>query len=296
MLLIITGSIDGTSDRILKNLKQTAFRFNFDLYKEYEFELTPNYWRITNPTGHSISSETITGLCWWKAFNYTAHDEPFINDELKHIFRELSGWAIRRNLVKGNLPDFHNRFGKIGILEIAKQHFKIPDTLITWGFKSAPPINQAVAKSLSSGLTTSNKALFTTAIDTNRLDPRFPWFLQSKVDAIADTTVFICGSKLFCFDRDRSGLNGLDWRAEQNFSNYEEEWILKGLTEKEDSSIRRFCRDLAVAWGRIDLLRTRDGELVFLEYNANGQWVFLDYSNKYGLVDTVVEYLTKQNK
>ncbi len=35
----------------------------------------------------------------------------------------------------------------------------------------------------------------------------------------------------------------------------------------------------------------RGGELVFLEYNANGQWVFLDYQQKYGLLRSVVKYL-----
>jgi hypothetical protein len=30
---------------------------------------------------------------------------------------------------------------------------------------------------------------------------------------------------------------------------------------------------------------------VFLEFNANGQWVFLDYTNEIGLVKTVADYL-----
>ena len=33
------------------------------------------------------------------------------------------------------------------------------------------------------------------------------------------------------------------------------------------------------------------GELVFLELNATGQWVFLDIENKYGLLSHVVEWL-----
>ena len=31
--------------------------------------------------------------------------------------------------------------------------------------------------------------------------------------------------------------------------------------------------------------------LVFLEFNANGQWVFLDYTGEIGLVKTVANYL-----
>jgi hypothetical protein len=36
---------------------------------------------------------------------------------------------------------------------------------------------------------------------------------------------------------------------------------------------------------------TAAGEIKFLEFNANGQWVFLDFHEKYGLLDCVVEYL-----
>jgi hypothetical protein len=34
-----------------------------------------------------------------------------------------------------------------------------------------------------------------------------------------------------------------------------------------------------------------DGEMIFLEFNANGQWVFLYFSGEDGLVKTVSEYL-----
>jgi hypothetical protein len=30
---------------------------------------------------------------------------------------------------------------------------------------------------------------------------------------------------------------------------------------------------------------------IFLEFNANGQWVFLDYTGEIGLVKTVANYL-----
>ena len=34
-----------------------------------------------------------------------------------------------------------------------------------------------------------------------------------------------------------------------------------------------------------------DSNPIFLEFNANGQWIFLDYSNEDKLVDHVVNYL-----
>lgn len=173
-------------------------------------------------------------------------------------------------------PDFHNRHGKISILSIAENYFDIPETLVTWGFSLLPYSDVMVAKSLSSSFTSTNQVLFTSPVNPWQLDPDYPWYLQEKIEAIADTTVFVCGSNLFCFDRDRSNLQGVDWRAEQDFSGQSEEWILNDLSPKDEVGIRLFCRDLGIDWGRIDFLRTKENKLIFLEYNANGQWVFLD--------------------
>ena len=164
-------------------------------------------------------------------------------------------------MLKANPPDFHNRLGKIGILSVAKKYFAIPSTTITWGFTSPPPITNAVAKSLASGLTTTNKALFTTAVDTQRLDPKFPWYLQEKINASADTTILIVGKHKFCFDRDRSGLTGLDWRNEQDFTCIKEEWIPQELSQDQDAAVNAFCEEIGVSWGRLDLLRLEDGSL-----------------------------------
>ena len=55
-------------------------------------------------------------------------------------------------------------------------------------------------------------------------------------------------------------------------------------------SISDFNKALKIDWGRIDFMGSID-ELIFLEFNANGQWVFLDYSNEDGLINSVSEYL-----
>lgn len=39
------------------------------------------------------------------------------------------------------------------------------------------------------------------------------------------------------------------------------------------------------------MLDTETSELIFLEINATGQWVFLDIHNKYGLLDQVINWL-----
>lgn len=294
MLLILTGSIDGTSDLLLGRLGNQAFRFNFDLFNEYHLELSSSGWSISNPAGQSISSETVTGIFWWKVTSYRAAEDEFINEEIKYVFRELYNWGVNRGLAKGIPPDFHNRNGKISILAKAKPYFHIPETLVTWGFKSLSYTTKMVAKSLSSSFTSNNQALFTSPVNPKQLDPRYPWYLQEKIDATYDVTTFVCGKKIFGFKRDRSALKGLDWRLEQDFNRQSEEWLPLVHNDQETSAISDFCTDLGVDWGRIDFLEQVNGELIFLEYNANGQWGFLDYTHKYGLLDAVIDYLQEK--
>lgn len=294
MLLVLTGSGDGTADLIFGKLKTKAFRLNLDTFAEYDVSVQPNFWSIRNPTGLEINSNTATGAWWWKATNYFAHDEKYIAEEVKYIFREIYSWfKLNGKPIKGNSPDYHRYMGKISILAIAQNHFNCPNTWVGWGFKEMPGLakhGRVVAKSLTSGLVTEDKVMFTTEITGKKLAPQFPWYIQDLVESNADVTVFIVGHKLFAFERDRTKLKGLDWRAEQNFENPNDEWNFIELPSKAESSIFAFCKDLNVNWGRLDFMRHLN-DLVFLEYNANGQWVFLDYENKYGLVEAVCEYL-----
>jgi hypothetical protein len=295
MLLVLTSSIDGTANLLFEKLQNSGFRFNVDIFKEYDVELKPDFWSIENPAGLKITSETATGAFWWKVTNYEAHQDSFIDEEVKYVFREIYNWFLHRNLIKGQPPDYHKSNGKISILSVAKKYFNVPDTYVGWGFKqgSKKIDGGVVAKSLSSGLTATNRALFTTEVSQETLNPEYPWYLQTKLPADFDTTTFICGQKFFTFRRSRKNLKGLDWRNEQDFAS-DKEWDFRELSLKEKKLLEEFCKEMKIDWGRIDFMEL-DNELTFLEYNANGQWVFLDYRNEIGLVDEVVKYLTNKN-
>ena len=293
MLLLITGSKDGTSDLICKKLGHEVFRFNFDIFQDYRFQFTPDRWEIENPVGHKITSDSISSCFWWKAFNFPIENQDkFIVDEIKYTFRELYNWCRLRGLVKGNPFDFHNQLGKINLLGIAANYFEIPKSLIS--FKCAGvegfSIEPVVAKSLTSSLTDTMGSLLTTQVDKAKLHPDFPWFLQTMIKSDFDVTVFVCGDAIFAYKKDRKDLKGLDWRGEQRFDPDLKEWFKFNPTEDEASSIKSFCLAINVDWGRLDFM-TSGSKLVFLEFNANGQWLFLDYSGEDGLLDTVVNYL-----
>ena len=294
MLLVITGSHDGSAD-LLFSRGLNAFRLNFDLFSEYQFEISPLGWKITDPVGRTVSSETATRCWWWKTFNFGTDLDPYISEEVKYCFRELYSWFSTHGVIKGNSPDFHRHFGKMKILSIASEFFAIPETKACWGFPVGADLllaKDVVAKSLASGLITTTKALFTTEVDQHRLAPTFPWYLQEKITAEEDVTVFVCGNKIFPFARSRAGMKGLDCRNQGFQFGESDGWLPTNFSVKEIGATNSFNAALNIEWGRMDFLRS-NGELVFLEYNANGQWAFLDEQDEVGLVQHVFEYLSK---
>lgn len=296
MLLLLTGSKDGTSDRIVAMLEKNVFRLNFDLWKDYNIDFTPVGWRISNPAGHEITSETVSKAFFWKPFDYFITDDKLVSSEIKYIFRELYGWCVSRGMLKGTPFYYHQQLGKMNILSIAKQFFEIPKTLVTVGLSDIKQLEttSVVVKSLSSEVSNDDKVLMTTLVDTAQLDPGFPWYLQTKVESDWDITVFLCGDKLFPFRRSRKNLKGIDWRAEQSLDWRDpKSWFPFDLNADDTEKLLALSATLKVDYGRYDfMLCSETNNLVFLEYNANGQWTFLDVHNEYGLLDQVVHYLT----
>jgi hypothetical protein len=213
--------------------------------------------------------------------------------ERKYIFTELYNWFDDNGVIKGNSARYHDSFGKIRTLSKAKEYFKIPQTVYSYGLlgESLVPRNNRVTKSLSSSLTSDGMALFTTDVSGKNLSPEHPWFLQEKISSRFDVTCVLVGKKIFSFARDRANLRGLDWRAEQNFDVNVEEWTPLELSAGNTDRLLRLSVEIGVEWGRYDFMINESDELVFLEFNANGQFVFLDYWDKFGIMDAVISYL-----
>ena len=296
MLLLITGSFDGTADRLVLSYGDGVFRFNYDLWKDYNVNYSPTFWSIENPAGLKISSETATTTFWWKAFGYSLEDDRLIKEEVKYFLRDIYGWFATRGLAKGNSPYYHHYpFSKINILTYASKYFLIPKTLFSIGLNSHKdfPNKNLVAKSLSSEISEDKTVLLTNPISSiNKLDPSYPWFLQEEIKSEWDITVFLCGEKLFPFKRSRKELKGIDWRAEQDFEFTKQEWFPFKMTKKQVENLLDLASDLNVEFGRFDFMtQEKSNNLVFLELNASGQWVFLDIHNKYGLLDCFIDWL-----
>lgn len=293
MLLLITGSDNRTSDKIVSCIgKNNVFRLNYDLWPDYAISMSPDGWEIKNPTGLSISSNTVSRVFYWKAFDYPSSYDKLTSSEVKYIFREIYEWCVSRGLLRGNPFYFHQKIGKINILSVAQKYFPIPKTSVSIGLLDTDNAGDVVVKSLSSEVTDDFKGLMTTEVSVEDLDPNYPWFVQAKIYSSWDVTVFICGDCLFSFKLNRTGLKGVDWRAEQGQGDFGyKKWVHFTLEPADRQHILGLSKELHVNWGRYDFMLNLHDELVFLEFNANGQWGFLDPLNEHGLLEQVVKYL-----
>ena len=294
MLLLITNSEDATSDLLVDRLHKKIFRLNYDIFSDYTFDLSLDRWEIRSPSGHFINSENVRSVFWWKAFSSSInHEDPFIIEEMKYILREIYHWGRLRGITNGNPHDFHNSLGKFNLLKIASKYFMVPKTLITKGLSEIPIFDEmqtVVVKSLSSGQTASKKTLLSTKVEKKLLSPKYPWYLQEEIVSESDITIFICGRQRFFYAKNRNNLIGIDWRGEQSPDVFKKEWIRFQPSSSFESAVSEFCSEIKVNWGRLDLMGS-DSTQIFLEFNANGQWIFLDYSNEDKLVDHVVDYI-----
>jgi D-alanine-D-alanine ligase-like ATP-grasp enzyme len=50
-------------------------------------------------------------------------------------------------------------------------------------------------------------------------------------------------------------------------------------------------RRLGLTFGALDFVMTADGDLVFLEVNPNGQWLWLDDQLDFGISEAVAAWL-----
>lgn len=222
---------------------------------------------------------------------YQLSHDKYVKEELKVIAENLYSWFSRRGLIVGNPPYLEKYLGKLTQASIAKNYFKVPNQKICWGgleLSVEDPGKNWVVKSLSANLTDSGKALFTTEIKVNELDPKYPWYVQEKIESLSDITILCAGEKFFAFSRSRENLSGLDWRREQ-FTN-PITWVPFSLDVKTKDNLINMLKDMDIEWGRADFLQV-ENELIFLEINPNGQWVFLDSQNTIGLVSEVADYI-----
>lgn len=300
MLLILTNSLDGTVDLLLEGISSIpVFRFNIDLWRDYDIEISHDSFFIQDPTGRRVDEKTVQACYWRKPSFDDAVAIPaggsldgWIKSQWRYVTREV--WNICRNAGKARLvsPASEPCFGKVLQLRLAQKYFRVPKWFFVKSSSQKETSFPTVAKSLTMEFVENFKVFYTRRVDPTALDCAYPWFLQSEVDASHDLTVVYVAGRCFGFTLDRELFEGIDWRIDIN--RVEHPWEDYELGPDLTRNICAFMDEARLSYGRLDFL-LKDGEAWFLEVNPNGQYAWLDQSGRQGMMAAIIEELTTDN-
>lgn len=302
MHLLISAAQDVTADLICERLGNSVLRVNWERWNEYDLDITPSSFRISDGFGRRVTESTLGNIIWRKPVQ-AVDPHP---GEFYYCFHEFKAAirAIVEQVRKANprrLPIDPNRnatIDKFKQLQCASRYLSVPK----WLFTSSPAKHQFigdnwVVKSVTGEPIPNeagSKVIYTSSATPSLLSDGFPWFVQEKIEAAYDVTVVYVDGELFPFMLDRSLFPDLDWRRSIGQEKVDKGWVKFDLPSTVGHGLSSLMSDLGLRFGRIDLLASdvKGEEFWFLEVNPNGQWAWLDMAQDNGLFDTVVRFLT----
>lgn len=282
MILLFTSSWTGTADDLAYIFGQRNipfFRFNTDLYDQYQFLWQGEEFEIIDPLGRVCNSHDVSICVMYKCILWPPHMRQRF-DKVKdplyvtYILNELCGcvanWAMNRKLLRLWHPTEY-ACPKTRQMEIAKKYFSVPDFSIHWGFSL--PEKRVIAKQLIQRSLDDGSLPYADAVDRAVLDTAYPWLTQDIADGNRDATVLYVNGNVHCFQfaSERGELN--DWRITQGTER--NKWMPWNAGSNFDGKICAFMQELGLKFGRFDFI-IGGREPQFLEVNARGQFGWLD--------------------
>lgn len=295
MLLVLSHSEDLTTDLVLDHLPDLdVFRFNIDLWKEYEWQVDGHTFLLRDPTGRTCRDEETHAVYLRKLFFNPplidvpagGSEEAWTRGEVEEVWLGLRDLAMDSKRLALVHPSPFGRWNKMRQMRVARRFFRVPKWS-AFHSKTCPLDVPVVAKSFGQNQIGEGGVLMVREVQPENLSPDFPWFLQQSItEATHDVTVACVGDQFFAYELSRNSFEGQDCRFPTTMSGLS--WTPCSLSHEEISAIRGFMKATGLTFGRIDMLRDRDG-LWFLEINPNGQFAWLDPHGKNGLLVAVAD-------
>lgn len=289
-LLILTNSLDGSSDVLVDLGRKSGieiFRYNIDLFKDYELLCSKNEFKLSDPEGRTVDlREGSYKLLWRKPFlnllSSGPDDEiyPIVRGNISAVIRTIVEDARSRKLLSLVEPYAGERITKLKQLHDATDFFQVPEYLFSIQNDSFPH-RYAVTKALGESAALNQKILFTSKVIPAELERPFPWFLQTALFGGKDITAVYIDGKAWFYEclYNRTDEN-IDWRTEINTSNQSawQPWPM-GSSMELQIKLDKLMRIWGLRYGRLDFILDQNNVLWFLECNPNGQFGWLDDSN-----------------
>ena len=296
--LLVTSSMDVTSDIFVRCAQGEVFRFNSDIMEDYKLEISTRGFHIQDPIGRVIDLDHITAVYWRKPMGglskmqndtmTAAHEK----EQRKHVCFDIAGICRDSEIWMLVDPWADGANTRSRQLRTAADLFNIPHWQIFCGVQFAnqsPPA--VVVKPLISVPFFDGSVLPVSQITSgNTLSAAHTWYVQDLIDATHDITVVWCCGKIFAYSLDRSQLEGqIDWRIHAATMGGHNHWIPCIVPIETTKAIQQLMSRLKLDFARLDFLRDRKGQWWFLEVNPNGQYAWLDLNGTAGMLDWVFD-------
>lgn len=190
------------------------------------------------------------------------------------------------------------------LAKAAELGFTVPQTIFTNDpDELIPAWNRTDGQLISKALTYRDffiygdqHLLYTTKVQRRHLAGRHriqhaPVILQPDIAKAAELRVTVVADQVFAaeVDSQSSRLTAQDNRR------YDDNSVTYRAVELPDDVAKRcldFTSALGLNFGAIDLIRSKDGEYIFLEVNVNGQWGFIETLTGLPISDAIADWLT----
>lgn len=303
MILLIGQNIDPHVQKIMELLDEVDMEYCiFDYQNRYESDsitycINDGKFDLSFSTGNKekIIHHNDIHSVWWrmkppfiksKETVETLRYEALINREWFHVLKPL---YENINAKWINKIDSHYRAShKIYQLrKAAKMGFLIPNTIISNNFDEIKDFigkhdshSEVIYKPLTYFSEPPDKITTTTTVSLDLLKKInssvkvTPGIFQTRIPKKFELRITIVGETLFSIRIDTQGIPEaeLDWRTHifnVKYSKFE-------LPNSLKSSLLKLHKSFDLFYGAYDFIVTEDDNLIFLEVNPGGQWLWLE--------------------
>ncbi|MFF2528842.1 hypothetical protein ACFVS2_07995 [Brevibacillus sp. NPDC058079] len=301
-ILIVTSTRDLTADYIINRYGSSVpfFRLNVDRLKDYDIKFSnrDSFFQIFGKNGN-LSECDIGSVYYRKPIlpdlsDYEEKFRPIMQRDIMTLIEGITETAGTRCLTPPSI--LRRADNKVVQMKIAdKVGFRLPTSVITNSELAARNIcNEApsIVKPLSMGrIIHSNRIGI---IQTNLVDQATdfsglelaPAYFQHYEKKDTEVRATVVGREVFAVQIDSS--DRIDWRKFEATHQYDLIQLPNDITEKCFSMMDA----LNLSFGAFDFI-INDGDYVFLEVNANGQWLWLEEALELNISGAIIRYLTE---
>jgi glutathione synthase/RimK-type ligase-like ATP-grasp enzyme len=305
MILIVTHKTDFTADFVINKLNKQAIpykRFNCeDIFLfDYSIQFLPEL--KVSLLGHQKYQAVWFRRVKLPEINNLSNEEKlYVLNETDNLLKNLFSIIDAKWLSSPH--SIQEAENKLVQLKVAQQiGFNIPPTLITNSDKVLRDFfnenNQhIIIKPISQtriNYQNETSFIFTNPVSKEMMDDLgkytlTPCIFQENIDKEYEIRVTVVENEVFAaaVDSQQDTDTKTDWRRKKlTFSKID-------LPNNVQDLCRRIVAELDLKFGAIDLIKTKQGDYVFLEINPNGQWAWIEAQTGLQISDSIISFLTK---